>query len=132
MVDPCSLAPQLKIRVPRFSVSPHRREINKSCLPSFRESSVFTLPESRLFYYLRHVTDFKTPNFRDFHGMHACYSSQKGSHHASVFCWTCSRKAVTRPCSSSQFKKTQSRKPVTKLAVLSQLPCSCAWEQCVT
>lgn len=58
MAAPCSLAPELKTHAPHSSMSPYRRAMDHSCLPSFHQNLVFTLPVSKTLY-LRHIIEFQ-------------------------------------------------------------------------
>lgn len=127
---PCSLAPELKIRAPHSSVSPQKRAINHSCLPSFHQGSVH--PACVELFISGMQLSFKTPNFRDSHSEDQHYTSQGMSPGASAFCWTPPRKAVAGMCGGSKFMATQSRKLAPRLTVFSQLPCSFAWQQART
>ena len=107
-------------------VNPHRRAINHCCLPGFHQNSVFTQPVSELLFIPATHLRFKTPYFRDSQGADLCCSSWGGSPHSSAFCWSPSRKAITRLCSGLQFMITQSRKLAPRPAIRSQLACSYA------
>lgn len=53
------------------------------------------------------LLSFKTPNFKDSHGVDPCCLSPGMVSPASEFCWTCPRKVVAWPCRDFQFMATQ-------------------------
>jgi len=119
----CALlsSPQLKICTPHSSLSLHRKAVNHSCLPSFHQNSVFTLPVSECFY-LRHTTEFQNSQLlgTPMAGTHAV-PPREGLTMLLPFARPVPRKQLPNHA-AVQFMVTQSRKPAPRLTVLSHTP----------
>lgn len=59
------LAPELKVCIPYYSVHPHRKSVNCSCLTDFQLNSVFTQPITKHFLNLGRGPHLESPNFID-------------------------------------------------------------------
>ena len=119
-----SLAPELEVCTQHYSVSPHRKAVNYSCLPGFHLSSVFSWPVTKHFY-LRNATEFQNSTFYTllWRG-HMLFLPGEGgcSCRDSASCWTPARQAVY------SLWQHGAKNWHLDSAVFSQSPRSYAWE----